>query len=141
MHRFILILSVLVTLVLCGCNLVGQDAAPTSTPEIPTVEFQFPTNNVAVVSGTDLQIQVLAQDSQGIARVELSVDGQPHQTAAPVDSETVPVFTVDMNWLAEGVGLHALQAVAYRADGSASNPALINVNVMAAGTPPATEAS
>lgn len=129
MHRLILITSVLVALLLCGCNLVGQDAAPTATPEIPTVEFQFPTNNVAVVSGTDLQIQLIAQDSQGIARIELSIDGQPHQTAAPVDSETVPVFTVDMNWLAEGIGLHSLQAIAYRLDGSASNAALINVNV------------
>ena len=88
-----------------------------------------------VVSGTDLQIQLLAQDSQGIARIELSVDGQPHQTAAPVDSETVPVFTVDMNWLAEGIGFHSLQAVAYRADGSASDPVTINVNVTAAATP------
>ena len=131
MRQFIVIFSVLVTLVLCGCNLVGGDAALTATPEIPTVEFQFPNNNVAVVSGTDLQIQLLAQDSHGIARIELTVDGQPHQTAAPVDSETVPVFTVDMNWLAEGIGLHSLQAVAYRLDGSASNPAMINVNVTA----------
>lgn len=126
MHRLILI----VVLLLCGCNLTQGEIIP-PTPAIPTVEFQFPSNNVAVASGTDLQIQVLAQDSVGIARIELVVDGQPHQTAAPVDSETVPVFTVDMNWLAEGVGFHSLQATAFRLDGTSSDPVLINVNVTA----------
>lgn len=135
MRRQLLVISLLVLLALCACNLAGPDVVLTPTPEIPSVEFQFPSNNVAVVSGTDLQIQLLAQDSQGIARIELSVDGQPHQTAAPVDSETVPVFTVDMNWLAEGIGFHALQAVAYRLDGSASDPVTINVNVTEAATP------
>ncbi|MEP7294242.1 MAG: Ig-like domain-containing protein [Chloroflexota bacterium] len=127
MHRLILIAALL----LCACNLTQGEVIP-PTPSIPTVEFQFPTNNVAVVSGTDLQIQVLAQDAVGVARIELAVDGQPHQTAAPVDSETVPVFTVDMNWLAEGVGFHSLQATAYRLDGTSSDPVLINVNVTAA---------
>ncbi len=125
MHRLILILLFL----LCSCNLAQEGTVLTPTPAVPVVQFQFPTNNVAVASGTDLQIQVLAQDSMGVARVELSVDGRPHQTAAPVDSETVPVFTVDMNWLAEGAGFHSLQAVAFRADGTASDPVLINVNV------------
>ena len=129
MRRQLLSVLIVVSACLSACNLTNQEVALTPTPEIPTVEFQFPTNNVAVVSGTDLQIQLLAQDAVGIARIELYVDGQPHQTAAPVDSESVPVFTVDMNWLAEGVGLHSLQATAYRADGGASSPAIINVNV------------
>ena len=127
MHRFILTF----VLLLCSCNLAQSNTIITPTPAIPVVEFQFPTNNVSVVSGTDLQIQVLAQDSVGVASIELSIDGQPHQTAAPVDSETVPIFTVDMNWLAEGVGLHSLQAMAYRADGTPSDPVMINVNVTA----------
>lgn len=121
-------LSVIASLALCACNLVtGQPITP--TPAIPTVTFQFPTNNVAVAEGTDLQIQLLAQDTIGVARVELLIDAQPHQEAHPVDGESVPVFTVDMNWLAEGVGLHALEATAYRMDGTSSRPVLINVNV------------
>lgn len=118
-------------LLLCGCNLITQAATP--TPAVPTIGFQFPVNNVSVVEGTDLQIGLLAQDSVGIARVELLVDGQPHQEASPVEAEAVPVFTVEMNWLAEGVGLHALEATAYRLDGTASTPALINVDVTPSG--------
>ncbi len=124
---------VLIGLLLCGCNLVTQQTAPTSN--VPTVTFLFPANNVAVVEETDLQIQLLAQDSVGIARVELRVDDSPHQEATPVEAAAVPIFTVDMNWLAEGVGLHALEATAYRLDGTAGRSTLINVNVTSADSP------
>ena len=131
MHRRILIAGlVALLLLLCACNLSTQTVTP--TPAIPTVSFQFPANNVSVAEGTDLQIQLLAQDTIGIAHVELRVDDQVHQDGKPVEAAAVPIFTVDMNWLAEGVGLHSLQATAYRLDGSASTPVIINVNVTAA---------
>ncbi len=114
-------------LLLCSCNLVTQSATP--TPAVPTVSFVFPDNNVEVSEGTDLQIQLAAQDSVGVARVELRIDGTLHQEGKPVESPAVPVFTVDMNWQAEGVGLHAFEAIAYRLDGTAGSPALINVKV------------
>ena len=60
MHRPVLIASLLVML-LCACNLATQVVTPTSA--IPTVSFQFPDNNVSIVEGTDLQIQLLAQDA------------------------------------------------------------------------------
>jgi hypothetical protein len=114
-------------LLLAACSLTAGDS--TATPDAPTIQFQFPTDGVAVAAGTDLQIGLLAQDSTGIARVELSVDDVPHQSATPVENAAVPVFTVSMNWLARGIGLHSLTAVAIRADGSASDPATIRVQV------------
>ena len=126
MHRLVLIAGLL----LCACNLSTQTLTP--TPTIPTVSFQFPSNNVSIAEGTDLQIQLLAQDAIGIAHVELRVDDQVHQDGKPVEAAAVPIFTVDMNWLAKGVGLHSLQATAFRLDGTASTPVIINVNVMAA---------
>ncbi len=127
MRRLVLILLLL----LCGCNL-SNHAQFTPTPAIPMIQFQFPANNVSVTEGEDLQIQLLAQDSVGVAKVELQVDNQPVQIGKPVDQPAVPIFTVDMDWIAKGVGLHALQATAYRLDGTASDPTLINVNVTAA---------
>jgi hypothetical protein len=136
MRRLLILLAALLVLALCGCNLTSQPP-PTPTSAVPVVSFQFPANNVSVAEGTDLQVGLLAEDAIGIARVELRVDDQPHQEAGPFEAETVPVFTVDMNWLAEGVGLHALQATAYRADGTASTPIIINVNVTGAAQTPA----
>jgi len=125
MHRLVLIAGLL----LCACNLSTQTLKP--TPTIPTVSFQFPSNNVSIAEGTDLQIQLLAQDTIGIAHVELRVDDQVHQDGKPVEAAAVPIFTVDMNWLAKGIGLHSLQATAFRLDGTASTPVIINVNVTA----------
>ncbi|MCC6616726.1 MAG: hypothetical protein IT320_24845 [Anaerolineae bacterium] len=132
MRRCVTLLAVGLLLALSACNLSTE--APTPTPEriVPTVEFLYPTNGSLVVEGTDVQIELLAQDSRGsgVARVELYVDDQPHQDGAPVVSSAVSVFTVDMNWLAEGVGLHALSAIAYRADGTASDAATISLEVI-----------
>lgn len=117
---------------LCGCNLVAGTLTPTPLPDIPVVEFQYPVNDSSVVEGTDVQIQLVAQDAvgDGIARVELLVDDQPHQQGAPVVSSAVPVFTVEMSWLAEGLGLHSMSAVAFRSDGTAGQPATIRILVL-----------
>jgi hypothetical protein len=130
MRRTFLIVGL--ALLCAACNLSAQTATP--TPAIPVVSFQFPANNVSIAEGTDLQIQLLAQDAVGIARVELRVDDQAHEDAKPVEQTAVPIFTVDMNWLAEGVGLHALQATAFRLDGTASSPVIVNINVTTAAT-------
>jgi hypothetical protein len=128
-------------LVLSACNLSNFE--PTATPEVnvPLIEFVFPANNTVVVEGTDVQIQLLAQDPRGVgvARVELYVDDVKVSEAVPEVSAAVQVFTVNMNWLAEGIGFHALSAIAYRPDGTLSDPMIIRVEVIgvADGTPTA----
>ncbi|MDX2162797.1 MAG: Ig-like domain-containing protein [bacterium] len=112
-----------------GCTL---DIIGTSGNPRPTVEFLYPADNTSVLSGTDVQIRLLGRDENGtgIARVELSVDDQPHQQGSPVEREAVPVFTVEMNWLAQGEGLHQMTATAYRIDGTASTPVTIRIAVI-----------
>jgi hypothetical protein len=117
---------------LTGCNLQSGTPTPIPTPNIPTVQFQFPTNNSTIVEGVDLDIDLLATDpGTGVARIELLIDDQPHQEGKPEISPQVPTFTVKMNWLVKGVGTHSLTAVAYRLDGTASAPETIIVDVVA----------
>jgi len=123
-------LIVLVAALLVGCNLAAVEPTPTLPPN--RIEFITPTNNFRVNEGTELIIQLVAHDPDGVAEVELLVDGQTHQTATPVDAPTAPVFVVDMNWLAEGVGLHSMTAASYRANGRFSATTIINVEVIAA---------
>jgi hypothetical protein len=95
------------------------------------VEFQAPANNARVVEGTDLTIDLVASDTgAGVARVTLDIDGAPHQQVTPEVSPEVPVFTVRMNWVAAGVGLHSFTATAYRTDGRSSSPTTIVVEVV-----------
>ncbi len=126
------VLTVFLLLVLAACNL--QQGTPTllPTPDVPAVEFLSPVNGSSVIEGTDLTIELVARDAgEGVARVELLVDDLPHQEGAPVDNVAVPTFTVIMNWLAEGQGFHSLTAVAYRPDGTAGQPAIISIQVVA----------
>jgi hypothetical protein len=116
---------------LTGCNLQSGESTPVPTPDIPQVQFQFPTNNSAVLEGVDLSIELLATDvGTGVARVELLVDDQPHQEGKPEVNLSVPTFTITMNWLAQGIGQHSLTAVAYRLDGTASAPETIILEVV-----------
>lgn len=111
-----------------ACNLQVGTPTPFPTPDLPRVEFQAPANNDSFLEGTDLTIALMAVDAgPGIARIELLVDDLPHSDATPEVSASVPVFTVTMNWLAEGVGYHSLTAIAYRADGIPSPPVTIAV--------------
>jgi hypothetical protein len=116
---------------LVGCNLQSAPSTPLPTPDIPSVQFQFPQNNSTIFEGVDLNIDILAIDeSSGVSRVDLMVDDQPHQQGKPQVSTAVPTFTVTMNWIAQGVGQHSLTAVAYRLDGTASRPQTIIVEVV-----------
>jgi len=121
----------LFVLTLNACNLAGFQPTPSPTPELPSVEFLFPANQSTVVENTDLSLDLVARDAgAGIARIELLADGEKINEATPKDSTVVPVFRVNMNWLALGVGYHSLSAVAYRPDGTASSEALIIVEVV-----------
>lgn len=117
--------------ILSACNLAAFQPAPTPTPELPSVEFIFPSNGSTVIEGAPLEIDIVARDAlSGIAKIELLVEGEKVSQAAPTEAITVPVFRVTMNWLARGVGYHALSAVAYRLDGVASAEKIIIVEVL-----------
>ncbi len=131
LHLLFLCLSLLIITV--GCTLSTGDTTP--VPEL-VVEFVFPANNLSIAAETDLQIQIVARSATtGITHVELLVDGVIVRTATPIEAAAVPVFVVDMNWLAEGDGFHVIEAIAYGDSGSVSTPARIRVNVIAAVTP------
>lgn len=112
---------------LAGCNL-RQSGAPTDTPfptpDIPRIRFMFPENNSSVVEGTDLAVEVLAEDSgAGVAKVQLIVDEVLQGEGKPEISSSVPAFSVKIHWVAKGIGLHSLRAVAFREDGKSSDAA------------------
>jgi hypothetical protein len=129
--QFILGLSIL--FFSAACNLVLEDeitAIPTA--DIPTIEFLFPANNQQVVEGLVFDVELLARDTNpGIARVDFYVDDTLIKSVNPVESESETIFTVRMNWRAEGIGLHIFEAMAYRPDGIASDSSFITVEVIA----------
>ena len=127
-------------LVLClgwlsACNLAKPTPTltPLPTPAVPQVEILFPSHNQQVVEGVIFDIEILASDSSyGIQRVELYVDEALLQSSESQDG-SVNDFRVTMNWFAKGAGWHKFAVLAYRADGTASHPHIIALEVVPPG--------
>ena len=120
---------------LCACNLAKPTPTltPLSTPAVPQVEILFPSHNQQVVEGVIFDIEILASDpAYGIQRVELYVDEELLQSSESQDG-SVNNFRVTMNWFAKGVGWHKFAVLAYRADGTASHPHIIALEVVPPG--------
>ena len=119
---------------LASCNLRSANAptdTPFPTPDIPRVRFMFPDNNSNVLEGTDLAVEIIAEDSgAGIAKVQLAVDEVLQGEGKPEIAPSVPAFSAKIHWMAKGVGMHSLTAMAFRASGQASDTATLVLNVI-----------
>ncbi len=121
--------GLLLMLTVGACNL--SNPAPPPTPDLPTVRFVAPANNARVLQGTDLTVDIYAEDNNvGIARVEFRVDGVTVQDGGPANFSVDRQFRVQMSWLAQGIGLHIFSVVAYRPDGTPSDETFITVEVV-----------
>jgi hypothetical protein len=119
-------------LVLAACNLMSEaEITAEPTLDIPTIEILEPSNNRQIVEGTEFEFDIVAQDGgAGVAQIRLWVDDELIGEAFPVEAESVPVFRARINWLAQGVGRHPVEAIAYRADGTRSDSAQITIEVI-----------
>ena len=113
----------------CSLSKPRPTPAPTATPALPQITILFPAHNQQVIEGVVFDIDILATDYKGIARIELLVDGEPTQTHEADSAQSE--LRVAMNWFAKGIGWHKFAAVAYREDGAASQPAVIALEVIA----------
>ena len=117
---------------LAACNLVtSAPTAPSApAPALPRVEILLPAHNQQVLEGVIFDIEILASDAiAGIQRVELYVDEQLRQTSESA-SGGARDYRVTMNWFAKELGWHKFAVVAYRADGAASHPHIIALQVI-----------
>ena len=129
--------GLLICLVALGaCNLsppAPPTPLPTATPAIPQVEILYPPHNQRVIEGVIFDIDILASDpAAGIQRVELFVDEELLQSSESANA-TERNYRVTTNWFAKDLGWHKFAAIAYRADGTASNPHIIALEVIAPG--------
>lgn len=107
--------------------------SPVPTPSIPQAQILFPAHNQQVLQGIIFDIEILASDpAGGVQRVELYVDEQLEQTSES-NAEGLQDYRVTMNWFAKETGWHKFAVVAYRADGAASHPHIIALEVIPPG--------
>lgn len=118
-----------------ACNLV-QNRPPTpvvtatSPAGAPTVTINSPTNGSEVVRGQEVLVQSTAQDTIGVTRVELRVNGFIVNTVPSESPLGDRQFSVIQPWTPLEIGPATLEVVAYRGS-IASQPARATVNVRA----------
>jgi hypothetical protein len=123
-------LIALLLLALCSaCTLEKQEIEP--TPVLPQVKFTEPENGRQVFEGVNVTVEIEASDELvGIAKLEFYADDQLLQESSIPNYQVEPVYVVQMSWRAEGIGHHFLTAIAYRPDGTPSNMAALDLEVI-----------
>ncbi len=127
----LVLLALLALLALAACNLDSPTPIP-PTPDLPQVEIIDPVNNATVLEGYDLTLDIVARDSVGVARVELLIDDFLENEFRPTERIEEPVFRVQTNWIAAGVGRHRISVIAYRSNGTRSDEFSIVIEVLPA---------
>ena len=121
--------ALLTLIAACSSAPAGPSA---SAGNKPTVVIQSPANGAVVPVGQNVTVAGAASDTVGVDHVALFADGVSFaSTPASQPADLVPF---SLSWLATPAGPHVLQVIAYRADGTSSDPAVINVVVGASGS-------
>jgi uncharacterized protein YraI len=140
----LLVCALLMPALIMGCtlnNLGGGGGAAVSGA--PGVRIILPQPNATYFTGVAVNIQAAVSNAgSDIDRVEIVVDGTIIATLTEVNPNNAATFNVSQGWSATSVGAHSISVIAYRADGSSSEPASVEINVMARGdATPTTQAS
>jgi hypothetical protein len=130
--RFRVGLFLFVALMLSACSPASPAASgPATWIDAPLDGSQFPLGQIGIV--------LHAASQSGIRSVELTVDGRPLATLTPDDSQS-RIVHLQTEWSPASPGEYRLAARAFGDDGSAGQPAMARVVVMAA-KPTSTPAS
>ncbi len=118
-----------------GCNLTNSSssspaASPTFTSAAgtPVLTISSPSNGAEVVRGQEVLVQSTAQDTIGITRIELRVNGFIVNTVSSTSPTGDRQFAVIQPWTPSEAGPATLVVIAYRAS-IPSTPAQVVVNV------------
>jgi hypothetical protein len=122
----------LLLLLTAGCSLTV--APQTVTPTIagtPIVQMAAPIPNGSYLTGVNINIQVLVTNAgPDIDRVDFVVDETVIASADDPNPDGTRAFSLTRAWTAAEPGLHTIRVTAYRADGSASEPAEVAIRVV-----------
>ena len=134
MRRLTLAAGLMLMVMLSACNLGNtgvQGNSQTVVSGAPVVRIAAPLPNATYLEGVSVNIQAaISNAGADIDRVEIAVDGAIAATLPKPNSAGTPTFSVAQTWTATGAGQHSIAVTAFRADGSSSAPATVNVTVV-----------
>lgn len=124
----------LIMLISSACSL-STDGVTTDEQQTfsgpPVVQISSPLPNAIYLEGTSVNIISRIENAgPDLARVEVSLDGAIIGTATSGWPAGAASFTVEQGWPAVA-GEHTISVVAYRNDGTSSEPKSVTINIVA----------
>ncbi len=115
---------------LAGCTLNSAPSNQVVSGE-PVVRIVSPQPNATYLEGVVVNIQATVSNAGAdIDRVEVVVDGTTAATLPTPNAEGAEMFNVTHGWSAAGIGIHTIGITAFRADGTSSAPASVEITVV-----------
>jgi TolB protein len=110
--------------------LAGLACGPTTGEGAPSITITSPTSGTTVTVGEEVQIVSTAAAEAGVARVDLSINGQVVRADSP-PSGNPTTFSVSQPWMPMAEGQATVSVVVYDTEGAPSEPAAITLQVVA----------
>lgn len=133
-RRFLLgrvLLALAVLLLATACSLNSSPEGITVDDGPPVVRLVSPASNATYLESVPVNIQASVTNAgDDIDRVEITIDNAVVTTLPQPNESGAPIFSVTHSWPAAGEGNHVVGVTAFRADGSASEPATVTINII-----------
>ncbi|GAB4467634.1 MAG: hypothetical protein Kow00124_00770 [Anaerolineae bacterium] len=129
---FIILMVVLLATLACNLPLGGGEEITPTAPaaaDKPVVTIAAPPSGAEVQVGQEVAVQSTTTDTLGVVGIELQANGTRVRIDTTPDSTPQLSFSLLQSWVPAVVGDYTLSVIAYRADGTASDPASIVVKV------------
>jgi len=121
---FVLLIAALAVTAALVFLLLRRPATP------PQVVITSPANGTVVSPGKEVEVQVVAQDARGVARIDLWVNNVLYASQSAPDARGQASFAVVHRWMPSTPGSHALLAKAYNVNGQETLSPIVLVTVM-----------
>lgn len=127
----VVVLCLLLAVAACSLPNANNPSQPISGP--PVVRIVSPLPNATYMESVSVPIQVSVSNAGAdIDRVEFKVDNAIVATFPAPNPTAAATFSLTQSWPIAGVGVHHIDVTAFRKDGSASQPATVEVSVISA---------
>jgi hypothetical protein len=127
----------LVGLIVLACGSPTPSPSPTTAAGgQPTIVIEFPASGTPTMVSQPLSVVVRAVDTVGVSRVDLRVGDILVDSVRAPGGVPQTNFVATLQWVPSAAIDVTLAAVAYRSDGTASEPATVLVQVLHDGSPP-----
>lgn len=126
---FIILTGIALGLTLAACTVPGITPSPAEPKSTPAVTLSYPETGQVFQVGEEVKVQSASVDTEGVARVELLVNGEVVRIDANAQPQPNTPFIVAQPWLPDIPGSYLVQVRVHNSAGGAAETSPLTVEV------------